>query len=303
MHGVGAFNAAMKLKPRVIKVMDFSFQYLNELRNAIPDAFIIGRLEPQPDFNGSVDNARRAGKDYAERCKAHGHGIISAYEVPNEKVFNDTPDIQHVFFDAFHVAFREALLPNYEAVAFCIGNGHGSPEFKFKLYPETLKTYKYLAFHEYNHPLLLSNDPGWMELRYRKSYKTIQDLFKKEYTVILTEIGVTQAAKGGKDVGWLSNEKTYPGCISPIPAQQYFNNLVAYSNELMKDPYVMGACMFDMAGWDTFEHVPIITDMLYKYQTTTTTPPPAPLTYEQGLQDAINRVSIKVWDELKQIRK
>ena len=104
---------------------------------------------------------------------------------------------------------------------------------------------------------------------------------------------MTQGVWGGEDIGPWAKELTVPATIpggvvsTPIPADDYWKSLLWYNGELMKDDYVMGACLFvtgaaGLARWDTFEHLGPIMERLEAFQETSSTavppPPSAPVT-------------------------
>jgi hypothetical protein len=107
---------------------------------------------------------------------------------------------------------------------------------------------------------------------------------------------MTQGVWGGAalDIGPWAKECTVPGDIpggvvpTPIPVDDYWQSLLWYNSELMKDDYVMGACLFvtgaaGNADWDTFEHLGPIMDRLAAFQQVvssdfmTQSAPPSPI--------------------------
>jgi hypothetical protein len=90
---------------------------------------------------------------------------------------------------------------------------------------------------------------------------------------------MTQGVWGGqaKDIGPWAEELSVPSTLfgqkmsTPIPVEDYWQSLLWYNSELMKDDYVMGACLFvtGAAGkieWDTFEHLGPVMDRLASFQ-------------------------------------
>jgi hypothetical protein len=171
------------------------------------------------------------------------------------------------------------------------------------LYPGTLETYKYLGFHEYDWPTMdrlhqvglngpvethnrvpggegRGNDGMWRALRYRRVMNNgIRQQYGDKHTVIVTECGMTQAVWGGTalDIGPWAKECTVardiPGGVvsTPISVDDYWQSLLWYNSELMKDDFVLGACLFvtGAAGkveWDTFEHLGPIMERLAAFQ-------------------------------------
>jgi hypothetical protein len=120
----------------------------------------------------------------------------------------------------------------------------------------------------------------WRCLRYRRVMNEgLRRQYGDRHTVIVTECGMTQGVWGGAalDIGPWAKECTVPGDIpggvvpTPIPVDDYWQSLLWYNSELMKDDYVMGACLFvtgaaGKAEWETFEHLGPIMDRLAAFQ-------------------------------------
>ena len=67
-----AFNEVFRLRPKVVKTLDFSVDVMKRIRQEIPDVFLIGRLFVFPqDFGqlsgGTARDARQKGVEMAER--------------------------------------------------------------------------------------------------------------------------------------------------------------------------------------------------------------------------------------------
>ncbi|MCB0212643.1 MAG: hypothetical protein KDJ52_25085, partial [Anaerolineae bacterium] len=80
-----------------------------------------------------------------------------------------------------------------------------------------------------------------------------------------------------RDIGPWAKELTVPRDIpggvvdTPIHPEDYWQTLQWYNSELMKDDFVMGACLFvtgaaGLPEWETFEHLGVITDRIYAFQ-------------------------------------
>lgn len=337
-----AFDAVFRLRPKVVKTLDFSVDVMKRIRQEIPDVFLIGRLFVYPqDFGqlsgGTAEAARRKGIEMAERILREevnrdihhidGQPIFHAWESLNEVFPEWTDENTQKLYDEYQVAFGEKMLAaGFEPVAFNFGQGNGSGPQWLKLYPGTLETYKYLGFHEYDWPAMdrlhqlglngpvelhnrvpggagRGNDGMWRCLRYRRVMNNgIRQKYGDKHTIIITECGMTQGVWGGAalDIGPWAKECTVPpdipgGVVStPIAVDDYWQSLLWYNSELMKDDFVLGACLFVTGAsgkpeWETFEHLGPIMDRLAVFQQVissdflTQTPLPAPLLVETGV--------------------
>jgi hypothetical protein len=165
-----AFDAVFRVRPKVVKTLDFSVEVMKKIRQEIPDVFLIGRLFVHPqDFGqlsgGKPQHARQKGLEMAEKIlreevnkdihHINGQPIFHAWESLNE-VFPEwtDPDTQKLY-DDYQVAFGEKMLSEgFEPVAFNFGQGNGRGQQWLELYPGTLEIYKYLGFHEYDWPTM-----------------------------------------------------------------------------------------------------------------------------------------------------
>ncbi|HMR66517.1 MAG TPA: hypothetical protein PKE64_21090, partial [Anaerolineae bacterium] len=221
-----ACNEALKLRPKVLKTLDFSVDFLSRVRLEQPDTFIIGRLFVHPqEFGRTASDAQRRGVQLAERIlrleinrhSVAGQRIFNAWESLNEVLPEHAPDDQHKLYDEFQVAFgRRLRSAGFEAVGFNFATGNGRGEQWLRLYPGTLETYTYLGFHEYDWPELdrlhrlglagpvepehrvpavgagRGNDGMWRCLRYRRiMHEGIPQKYGDRHTVIITECGMT----------------------------------------------------------------------------------------------------------------
>jgi len=337
-------DAVSRLKPKVVKTLDFSVNEMKRIREEIPDVFLIGRLVVTPQDFGQLSGrtaeaARQRGVEMAERILGlevnrevhhiNGRPVFHAWESLNE-VFPEWADEDtQRLYDEYQVAFGERMrAAGFEPIAFNFGQGNGNGPQWLRLYPGTLETYTYLGFHEYDWPTMdhlhqsglngpsephnlvpggegRGNDGMWRALRYRRIMNNgIRQQFGDNHVCVITECGMTQGVwEGAEDVGPWAEQMTVPQSViekefggippgTPISPSRYWQSLAWYNSELVKDDYVLGACLFvtgATARWETFEHIGTILPFLEKFQqevalglsSTASAPPLAPVLAEQ----------------------
>jgi hypothetical protein len=169
-----------------------------------------------------------------------------------------------------------------EPIAFNFGTGNMSADLLVAYYSEVLDSYKWLGFHEYDWPTMdrlhnvglhQGNGGQWLALRYRRIMRPIFDQFGDNWSVVITECGMTQGVLGGLDVGFSYPANTvrgeWLGYPTPISNDEYWETLRWYSDELMKDDYVAGACMFAtgaLSPWESFETLNAVTPKIAEFQ-------------------------------------
>ncbi|MBX3051267.1 MAG: hypothetical protein KF753_07340 [Caldilineaceae bacterium] len=271
--GDDVLDAIRRLKPRVIKSMESNIDFWKRVREMHPDVFLIGRdFVPQDRQNRFVDDPAGIGRAYAERVlrleanNAHFNGrpLFDAWESYNEVMPGHASTDEKRKYDEFQVAFGERLRAGgFEPIAMNFATGNMRGKDFLDHFAGTLEVYKYLGFHEYDWPdlwrLHKSNieekgeEGMWLALRYRRTMdlEGVRAKYGNKHTVIITECGMTQGVSGGEDVGpWHESH--------PVPEEQYWRSLLWYNNELMRDEYVMAACLFVVGAvspWHSFEHL------------------------------------------------
>ncbi|MBI3959083.1 MAG: hypothetical protein HY328_09760 [Chloroflexi bacterium] len=280
--GEDVLDAIRRLRPRVIKTLESNIDFWKRVREFHPDVFLIGRdFVPQDQQNRFVDDPKGIGRAYAEkvlRLEANtvafqGRPLFDAWESYNEVMPGHVDADQKRKYDDFQVAYGERLRAGgFEPIAMNFATGNMRGEDFLEHFAGTLETYKYLGFHEYDWPDLWrlhkenieqkGEEGMWLCLRYRRTMdlEGVRAKYGNKHTVIITETGMTQGVSGGEDVGpWHASH--------PVPEEQYWRSLLWYNNELMRDDYVLAACLFVVGAvspWHSFEHLGGVMNRLEK---------------------------------------
>ncbi len=274
-------EALRQVKPPVILIHAQDRGLLRDIRRELsPDSFIVGRLYKTPQQQQAwLDSGEpeRYGREFAEEIiyydfqlakevGENGRLLIDAWMSLNEAIRGPAsfPDdeVDDEFrrraeaYDRFQVAFKERLeQEGLVAVAFNFAAGNFTkPEHYLDWFPRTLEAYTYLGFHEYGWPSLKPGpDVATAALYYRTCMEGIRQQYGDKFKVIMTEAGLTMAYghPENPDEGWLNTRE-------PLTEDQYWQSLLWYNNEMLKDPYVMGACLFEVghtSKWQTFRHL------------------------------------------------
>lgn len=270
--------AITRLQPHVIKTLHHDVNFWRQVRRLYPKTFIIGRLyDPYQKFD---DDPVKRGREFADRIlreevnrfQVDGRPIYDAWESFNEVMPESAPDDLQKRYNDFQVAFglkmkAEGLEP--VGMNFSTGNLLGSH--LLKNFRGVLETYKYIGFHEYDWPTMdrlhkigLADGNGgmWLCLRYRRIMEEVRREYPDRHIAIVTECGMSQGVVGRADVGpWHYSH--------PISPDDYWKTLQWYNSELMKDDYLLGACLFVVGAispWESFEHLGPMMDRLADFQ-------------------------------------
>jgi|GEM_PF-2871091 len=278
-------DAIVRVRPQLIKTLHHDANFWRKARELLPDTFIFGRLyTPNQEFE---DNPVKRGQEFAERIlkeevnkfEVNGKPIYNAWESFNEVMNELSDDDKQKKYDDFQVAFGEKMrAEGFEPVGMNFATGNFSGQQFLANFPGTLESYKYLGFHEYDWPTLdrlhkigLADGNGgmWLALRYRRIMQTVRKIYPNRHTAIVTELGMTRGVVGGPDVGPWNIEE-------PISPDDYWQSLLWYNSEIMKDDFALGACLFVVGAihpWESFEHLGPIMDRLAAFQDSTPAKP------------------------------
>ncbi len=293
----GVHDRISAVMPRVILLHAWDQGLLEEIRRfRSPESFVVGRMDyvridgrqiPVRDLvNGwlTTGDPEAHGRFFAEHILEDnfrlaqraiaGRRLVDAWMSLNECVpgpssegyKNGTPaeraetESKLRAYDRFQFGFRNKLMEHgIEAVAFNFGAGNfGRPEHYADFFPLTLSTYTYLGFHEYGWPALSTElDPQAASSAgtYSPIVRGLRERLGRDYRVIITEAGLARMYKHPQDhagdVGWL-----FPG--DTVSQESYVRSLEWYNRKLNEDPFVLGACLFQVGhtgDWVTFRHI------------------------------------------------
>lgn len=276
-----------ELRPKVIKFLDPNLTNVRLVRELVPDALLIYRKwQPAQPLGNSEDEAFQIGVNFGKEIADEEivqRGLIDLVESYNEVLGETASAEEHRKFAKFQIGFQEGLeLVSAKPIAFNFGTGNMSANLIMQHYGEVLDNYQWLGFHEYDWPTMdrlhlqgLADGNGgmWLGLRYRRIMEPIIERLGNRWSVVISECGMTQGVLGGLDVGFSHPTNTIQGewgnHPTPISNEDYWDTLNWYSDELMKDDYVAGACMFVTGGlspWESFETIGTVTPKIKEFQ-------------------------------------
>lgn len=280
--GDDVFDAIRRLKPAVIKTLEYDIGFWQRVREIHPEVFLIGRdYITNQEQDRFIENPKEHGLKYADKVLGlevnnidyNGRPLFDAWETYNELMPGHAEERLKRGYDEFQVAFGEKLRAGgFEPVGMNFATGNMMAEDFLNLFAGTLETYRYLGFHEYDWPDMWrlhrqnieEKDEGgmWLTLRYRRIMSDVRKVYPNRHIVVMTECGMTQGVQGGEDVGqWHESH--------PIEESRYWDSLMWYNDELMKDDYMIGACLFVIGAiepWHSFEHLGGICNRLEQLQ-------------------------------------
>ncbi|HBY93423.1 MAG: hypothetical protein M5U01_25255 [Ardenticatenaceae bacterium] len=262
--------AVRVVKPRVILAHAQDTSFWAKVRQVSPDSVIIGReYVPPGDQQNFMNNPEQVGHDFAERLLNHeisrsrvdGRSLFDAWmsfneAIPGPQPYGSEPSAEDIErftrYDRFQVAFATRLREGgFEPVAmnFATMNwAHGRDWLNY--FKGTLETYNLLGFHEYGWPNMQGIGGKTGCLDYRKIMRDVRSVYGNKHTAVITECGLARLALTGSggDVGYR---------VDPlITFADYWASLRWYNEELMRDDYVLGCCLYQVGhgpNWETFE--------------------------------------------------
>jgi hypothetical protein len=274
-------------RPSFVKLVDAALTWSTSLRREFPGMMQIGRVTGVEDNSLEYKNPIVAANDYVARTLPYyqKYPDIDYWEGWNEWVAPDDNNLQAWQAYAQFEAQRACLLQSYGYHAI-IGNfSAGKPEYSEMLMflPAIrigLECGAILGLHEYSAPTMqygygqgiphrpTYTDRGILTLRYRYWY---QDLFLPldlPIPLVITEIGVDGGVDGGRPgprgAGWLDFAQYWKDTgLGESATQVYMSQLAWYDSEIRRDPYVLGAAIYQAGSYgpDSFEIEKLIPEL------------------------------------------
>lgn len=228
-------DLVQEMHPSCVKLLDFpSDTNVDAIRQLSPGTLIVNRTgnDLDKDYSRPADDFFNSPTFQDAFNKLRGRGVI--FEGLNEPIIATAADAQKLA--AWYVRFAQLVhVQGEKCAAFSFSTGNPKLEL-VPLLADAARACDYIALHEYLDP----NTNGSGFARYRDFIAAIPAPNRKP--IIITECG----ADDGNNHGWL----TY------YTPNKYMDILKAYDVELLKDPYVVGATIFQYGAggdWAKFE--------------------------------------------------
>ena len=288
------FNLLRSGGVAVVKTLELDFNFARQIKEAAPSTRLIGRIDlPQLQLNNL--NAKAAAQEFANRLwpladHPERRRHFDGWEAYNEPVPGNADQYKRL---AEFEAERTRLLAQggIRSVIGNFGTGHPPLEMWQHFLPavaEARANDGWLGLHEYSAPTIYFNstrdgqgrypgvgphDTGWLTLRYRQVYNQILKPAGLAIPLVMTELGVDglvtnrpgpQGAQGWKHFQEYWAQHGY-GSWGP---GAYAEQLAWYDQAMQQDSYVIGGCIFALAGspgWESYEIGGKVESVLHQY--------------------------------------
>jgi hypothetical protein len=277
LHLIGEYTPGARrvvaAGPRVLKVLDLDgamLEALRDYRRAYPGGKTVVRIYTPPFALGDDPEAGarlfwgKVLEPAVTGLSTDDRALIDYLEGPNEcEQFDAWTSVSHA---AWYARFWRALARLIAQAGFrpCVGsipvgNPPGSPaevEARFEAFVPALSTAHQLggawSYHSYSLKYTTGmGEESWTSLRYRMLHRVLEERHAEltALPLIMTEAGVDLGGSPDTD-GWQARGDT----------SRFEQWLAWYDDELRKDPYVLGATLFQSGcphGWHSFEVEPV----------------------------------------------
>ncbi len=282
----------------VVKTLELDANFVAQIKQTSPNTKVIGRL-PDGDLSevslATLDPISAA-HAYVERLlpfadDARRRPHFDGWETYNEPVAGNADEMKRW---ADFEAERTRLLGD-RGIRSVIGNfGTGGPELEMweHFLPAVQVAQQYdgwLGLHEYSAPTIYylttrdnmgrypgvsPEDSGWLTLRYRQVYNQILIPRGLAIPLVFTELGVDGLVQAGRPGpmdarGWHHFQSYWAengfGLWGP---GAYVEQLVWFDEAMRQNEYVIGGCIYAMAGsqdWESYDILGMAAQVLEQY--------------------------------------
>lgn len=248
--------------------------------NLFPDKQIIGRIyhEEGADNNLIMQGASGA-EEYFRQCVSTYNrcSYILIWEGPNEPPVGTVE--QRSALSEFTLRWIE-LMHDIGLQTLALSLSVGWPEIGTAWeFADVAIATNAISLHEYSAPRM-QDGQGWYCLRYRNMARELAEVGVAMPKTFITEAGIDGGVlPNGKRKGW----KTYAQ-----NREDYFEQLLWYEKETLKDPYIMAFTPFTSgpySDWVDFNFDEELVKMLGKYLDTLPDMPPVPIppVFDEGV--------------------
>lgn len=267
----------------VVSTLELDVDFAAQIKKSSPRTWLIGRLPHLEQIELRSLDPVSAARTFVEQLlpianDPQRRNSFDGWQAYNEPVPGNADEMKRL---AEFEAERTRLLAE-KGIRSVIGNfGTGQPPLEqwehFLPAVQAAKEYNgWLALHEYSAPTIYhqstrenqgrypgvsATDTGWLTLRYRQVYNQILKPANLVIPLVFTEIGVDgfvgnrpgpADARGWQDFQQYWAENGY-GLWGP---GAYVEQLVWFDEAMRQDNYVIGGCIFTLAGsnnWKSYD--------------------------------------------------
>jgi hypothetical protein len=231
------FDDLYTSRPGVILLMDPSEGWARRIRACFPRAFIVGRRYLN-ETSQPLDNPEARGAAFADTVAERAaplRNAVDAWMSYNEVTSHGAIE-DYRRYNRFQVAFARRLqdVHGVAAVAGNDGSGAVEPEDYPKYFAEAIRASRYFGVHAYSPPATPSmhQEADWHALRYRKIHDALERSGIGGVRMVITESGLGDGWRGRTTEEAMAADFAW------------------FTEELNKDPYVIGHASFGVFGND-----------------------------------------------------
>jgi hypothetical protein len=284
----GSYQFLQTARPAFVKLVDAALAWSPDLRREFPAMIQIGRVTDAEDASLLNMNPVVAANEYFTKTLHYyqQYPTVDYWEGWNEYTPSVWGSPQEWGWFAEFEAQRACLMQHFGYHAVIGDFSTGRPEFnEMLLFVPALRIGHQcgaiFGLHEYSAPTLQYGfglgiphrpdypDRGMLTLRYRYWYEDILKPLNIPIPLVITEFGVDGGVGAGRPgptdvLGWRQFGKYWKQIgLGDDPAQAYVGQLAWYDSEMRKDPYVLGAAIFNAGAYDNspFEVETLLPDL------------------------------------------